>query len=517
MSINTARVAAKRGLRSARAAKRRLDQISERLDQWPYTSRNLTIHNIAAKQAFRRVERETHSDTATIDAGTIGSVTVDPTIPPLAWLAERIAGEWEITAGSQVELHSLGAFEGVWDGDFSDFRPDLARYVFGSGVVATRSGAVFVPPRHLEEALFALHDGNSGSTLVSNSLAYTFARAGITTDSPFFHEVARSLQGHAFEECRKGVDRVVPLIAASESYRLYMCNYFNFAVDGSGRPYREWLPATREFRSFSDYRHLLETTTLRLFDNGRNIGRATPLTPMTTLSSGYDSAAVSAIAATQGCEHALTLAVNVYGHDDNGTPVANALGLSVQERRHVMGDQILALDVESGDHLFEKAAEFLATFGIGDDVTFLAFQDDLPKTTLTTGVWGDSIWARGTTVPSGLPVRILFGKSLSEFRLRVGFAHVPLPFIGGRYAESARRLSLSQDMEPYSVGGSYDRPIARRLAEEGGVPRSAFGTNKSATSPWIKNNADMFPAAMELVIKRYSGTPHVRFASGQGS
>lgn len=506
MATYSARGFARLGLRTARAAKRRLDEIPNRLAEWPYTSRNLQLHNCAAKKAFTRVEREMHPDTRTIDAGTVGSVTVDRTIPPLAWLAKRTAGVWEVTAGSRVELHSLGAFEGVWDGDFSDFRPDSAQYVFGSGVVATSSGAVFVPPRHLEEALFALHDERSASTLVSNSLAFAFASAGIATDSPFFQDVARHLQDHAFDEGLKGVARVVPLISATDDHRLYMCSYFNFAVDASGRPHRTWFPAKREFRNFGEYRHLLNTTTRRLFDNGSNIGRATPLTPATTVSSGYDSAAVSAVAASQGCEQALTLTVHVYDHDDSGTPVANALGLAVRERRHVMGDRILDLDMDSGDHLFEQAAEFIVTFGIGDDVAFLSFQDDLGQTMLTTGVWGDSIWARGKTVPSGLPVRVLFGKSLSEFRLRVGFAHVALPFIGGRYAEPARRLSLSREMKPYSVGGTYDRPIARRLAEESGVPRNAFGNRKSATAPWMKNHADLFPAAMELVMKRYRAT-----------
>jgi hypothetical protein len=36
-------------------------------------------------------------------------------------------------------------------------------------------------------------------------------------------------------------------------------------------------------------------------------------------------------------------------------------------------------------------------------------------------------------------------------------------------------------MRPWSIGGTYDRPIARRLGEEAGVPRDAFGQTKFAT------------------------------------
>jgi hypothetical protein len=36
-------------------------------------------------------------------------------------------------------------------------------------------------------------------------------------------------------------------------------------------------------------------------------------------------------------------------------------------------------------------------------------------------------------------------------------------------------------MRQWSIGGEYDRPIARRLAEEAGVPRHLFGQTKLAT------------------------------------
>jgi hypothetical protein len=122
-------------------------------------------------------------------------------------------------------------------------------------------------------------------------------------------------------------------------------------------------------------------------------------------------------------------------------------------------------------------------------------------------VWGDSIWPIDSDVPPGLPVRIPFGKSLSEFRIRVGFAHLPIPFIGGRFPDTLKRISRSEALRPYSVGGSYDRPIPRRIAEEAGVRREDFGMLKRATAPLLIGHAELFPAAMSRVMERYAHVP----------
>jgi hypothetical protein len=37
-------------------------------------------------------------------------------------------------------------------------------------------------------------------------------------------------------------------------------------------------------------------------------------------------------------------------------------------------------------------------------------------------------------------------------------------------------------MRPWRVGGAYDRPIARRILEEAGIPRGTFGVSKTASA-----------------------------------
>ena len=57
---------------------------------------------------------------------------------------------------------------------------------------------------------------------------------------------------------------------------------------------------------------------------------------------------------------------------------------------------------------------------------------------------------------------------------------MPIPFIGALRKPEIIAISRSAEMVSYSVGGIYDRPLARRLLEEAGVPRHLFGQRKRA-------------------------------------
>jgi hypothetical protein len=83
------------------------------------------------------------------------------------------------------------------------------------------------------------------------------------------------------------------------------------------------------------------------------------------------------------------------------------------------------------------------------------------------------------------------GCSLSEFRARVGFLLVVPPFFGALSHPSVSTISRSAEMEPWSVGGRYDRPVPRRLAEEQGVAREAFGGRKNAVAVLLNRDGRM--------------------------
>jgi len=89
----------------------------------------------------------------------------------------------------------------------------------------------------------------------------------------------------------------------------------------------------------------------------------------------------------------------------------------------------------------------------------LPFSNNLTKT-----------WARGIASISQL-----------EFRLRVGFQSFSPVYIGARHNDAIQKIQTSEEMKPWSIGGSYDRPIPRRIAELAGVPREQFGIKKVAS------------------------------------
>jgi hypothetical protein len=70
------------------------------------------------------------------------------------------------------------------------------------------------------------------------------------------------------------------------------------------------------------------------------------------------------------------------------------------------------------------------------------------------------------------------GHGLGEARLTAGFIHLPLPFIGARRKEDIVTITESPEMDPWRLRNTYDRPIARRISEEAGVPRHIFGQLK---------------------------------------
>jgi hypothetical protein len=128
-------------------------------------------------------------------------------------------------------------------------------------------------------------------------------------------------------------------------------------------------------------------------------------------------------------------------------------------------------------------AEFIATGMGGDEFPFAAFAPHLHGTILLTGLGGERMWGC-----SGPVSRTAFqddepaGASLAEFRLRCGFVHVPVGWIGFEGQPELRVLCRSEAMRPWHTGTDYERPIARRIIEERGVPRGRFATTKRAAS-----------------------------------
>jgi len=424
-------------------------------------------------------------------------------LPALAWLCRLSGRSSRVFVGPEVDVSSNGISEGGWVGPFRHSSLGESHLVFGSGVVFAGDGPLFVPPSHPREALYVLQNRRSDVCCVSNSMTFALAQLPPEVHRRFCVSLSKSLRATVDRATALGVDGGATELHVEAGYRLSRIAFFRFRTAGARPPVLLPDSPTEPFEDYRAYRDHVSRSLADLFANAAHVGRSRSLRPLVALSRGYDSTAVAVLAAENGCRTAVTLDVAVYGKHDSGQEIARKLGLDVIVRSHVMGSQISQLTHAFDRELSTKATEFLATDGVGDDVVYLPFEPDLRQGMLLTGVWGDTVWPRDADVGVGLPLRTPYNRSLTEFRLRVGFAHVPVPYIGGRAGDSIGRISRSGEMAGFSVGGDYDRPIPRRIGEEAGLDRSDFGTEKVATAPLATNGQEHFVDALDVVGRRY--------------
>ncbi|MGF9765005.1 hypothetical protein AAII07_59160 [Microvirga sp. 0TCS3.31] len=120
-----------------------------------------------------------------------------------------------------------------------------------------------------------------------------------------------------------------------------------------------------------------------------------------------------------------------------------------------------------------------------------------------TGFHGDKVWNRNGKPNSVIKRGDISGSSLGEFRIAKDFVHLPLPFVGAQHHSDLSRISKSDEMCAFSVGGDYDRPIPRRIAEEAGVPRKLFGQTKKAVSVLLFSNVSLISPKTRRHIDGY--------------
>lgn len=393
-------------------------------------------------------------------------------VPVLAWCAEvpRGDGDVRVVHGAGVECRRDFFFEGAWQGDFAAADFVGARVCAGSGARLEQGRPVFAAPSHTCERLHTLRLDDR--LLVSNSLPFLLCRAGDGLDPGY------AFYGRDIMTLLSGLEDYRRWLPTRDGRRIQLHYHGNLAV-GADLALDERPTALHE--PFRDYAHYVATLREALADvlaNAADPARHTRYAPLTSTSSGYDSAACTLLARDAGCRHSFTVRearpdpASGTAHDDSGTELAKGLGLQVTE-----------FSREDHRRLPDFAeAEFLASGTGGSENVFAPAEPLLRGTVYVSGYVGDLVWSRtALRVRTTLRRRDASGGSLAEFRLRTGFVHLPLPFVGARRHPSIHAISTSDAMAPWSVGGGYDRPIPRRLLEEAGVPRGSFAHAKRAT------------------------------------
>jgi len=319
-----------------------------------------------------------------------------------------------------------------------------------------------VPPGHMLEGIYICQ--RAEELIASNSLVGLLVAADLQLDPQVSYPPL-------FNESVKGVmHTTIPTTTNPITANFH--DNLRLGLDGRLTA----VPKLREqpFTSFVDYRRRLSHAL------ASSLANAPSFEPVVTVSSGYDGAAVAVLAAELGCRTAVTVAEGKrvprgQSLDDSGAGIGRRLAMEVRGY-----DRLAYL---RRDDLPE--AEFLATGFTGEEVVMSQMENDLPGRMLVSGFFGDGMWWMNRPPRPILWRSDQSGSSLGEHRLRVGFIHVPLPCLGGEQYRVTQQISRSREMRSWVIGRTYDKPIARRMLEEAGVPRGTFGEVKRAVSATI--------------------------------
>ena len=411
--------------------------------------------------------------------------------PPLAWLAQMSPGRGHVTVmhGPRVERLPTWFGEIVWAGDFQQGGLDQTDAIFGTGALTRDSEVVFVSSASTVDRLHSMELPSAQEVWVSNSLPCLLALAKAEldpTDGSFYDRLATMT---------RGIDGYEPLLPTSAG-PVRLTYYRNLVWNGRDLRLRDKPDSVPGgFATFEAYRAYLVDQLRMIGDNCGDRRRKWQYRMVGTVSTGYDSAASAIIARdAAGLAEAITF-VRPDGVDA-GDALARHIGIAVGRygRFQWREDPQLGL----------PEVPFIAGDAKGEDVFFASTGDALKGTLLITGHGGGGLWDRHRSNPAPTFARKdRAGLPLTEWRLGVGFIHLPLPYLGGRHVADLMRIGTSADMAPWDIGGWYTRPIARRIIEEAGVPRELFGHVKRASSILLYQAASPLTPASAADLDRW--------------
>ena len=388
-----------------------------------------------------------------------------PKWPKLAWTAIITPGSDQIIVyhGPMVEASDQWVVEAVWAGAFEPGDFDGTDMVFGTGVRCRDDRVIFVSSGTAMDRLWYIQKNKT--FYVSNSLAALSACAELFLIEEFCYandrfSAMRTTWGAA--SCM----RSFPTQAGDAGLI-----WFNNLVYEDGSLHEIPKPdVSPPFKTFADYQNFLFDTARSLNINLASPQRRHKVTPLASISSGYDSPAAAVVAKLAGCAHAVTIkqSSSFWRGSDSGQTIAHYLGLNCRDYHRT-----------AEEYPHEEA--FWAASGYCNLLGWTLFEYPEPVCLFFIGCYGDAIWER-RRLAKPFTFDVWDDLAMSEYRLLVGMLQCAVPFWGMRHSQEIENITFSDEMAPWTIYGNYDRPIARRLIEEAGVPRGIFAVRKKNTS-----------------------------------
>lgn len=385
--------------------------------------------------------------------------------PKLAWVAQAAAdGAVTVRHGPCVETGPGWLAEAVWAGDFATADFDRTDLVFGSGIRCRDNHIDFVSTGCVFDRLLSCR--RDGLQFVSNSLPALLAVAGLDLRNDYLDYPAD------VASIVRGIDDHCPTLPTTQGIDVGLTYYYNLRLAGD-RLERVAKPDTAgDFESYPQYHDFLRSTAEALGHNLADAARRHRVTPVATISSGYDSCAASVVARYAGCHDTITIAqsTSLWRGSDSGAPIARHLGMTCREHNRVSAH-------------YPNEAAIWSIIGAPGLLNWTTFQLPQPLALLFLGTHGEKLWDRVShDHPDPFARRDTGALEYTECRLHQGAFMTAVPFWGIRHAPQVQRITQTEEMKPYWMNKDYDKPIARRLVEDAGVPRELFGMVKRNTS-----------------------------------
>jgi hypothetical protein len=415
----------------------------------------------------------------------------DEGLPKLAWFAriDPAGGVVNVEVGPMVEVDPAEAprwvVAGMWTGAFASGDFHRAEAVFGSGLRLDDDGVHVVPASTTVDRCVYARDG--ATWFASNSLVVLLGRLGARIDLRFDHrDWGESMALGVFNYVRQ-FHVLHPRIPT-----MSQLIFESLRIGPDGAPSYHFRDKPRSFTDFADYVAQFSAVLKQLHANATDPKRRRPMHSVTSASRGYDSATVTALITPiiPGIEswtakrsntripRLLQGLMNANVADDDGSEIARALGATPRY-----------LDLDLTKLPLELEEWCWAAAQISPELVFHSMLTDADTRDVPTIFWaghvGDGAWERqlGELGLSGQIVRgAQSGYALIEARVRYGVIEASVPYLFMRSVANINRISRSDELKPWQLQSDYDRPIPRRILEERGVPRDAFGHGKKAVA-----------------------------------
>lgn len=395
--------------------------------------------------------------------------------PKLAWVCSIDPDHFIATVahGPMVEIGADWAVEAVWDGVFEKGDFDRTDLVFGSGIRHRDNELVFVSSASGIDRLWYIYLENK--IVISNSLPGLLKETDLflNTDYKFYPNDILTIETLGLYNYKKSIPSTGPDIN--------IVYFNNLKWDGGKLEEVEKPDITPEFIDFKAYESYLMKTAESLGKNGQSSFRVNPVDMIVGLSTGYDSVAVAVVAKRAGCKKSVSITnpSSFWRGSDSGEKLAPYLALGCQTFQHEKKGYKDEISVWAGS-------------GGAGGRNLCLFDYPKPLSLFFSGGYGDTVWERrlqGLNKPVGD-----YDELICEFRLIHGVFMTQVPWWGIRHAAKIQKISVLNEMQPWTLGNDYDRPIARRIGEEAGVPRNMFGIRKKNTA---SNTPFWWPATKE--------------------